>query len=126
MEVTRAAAGASPTRQRRRPASRRHDPTPRELLIPTIVLLYGIDIKLAGSLSLAVSLPTMLVAFARYRRDQAFTVLRGNARLVLAMTVGSLAGSVVGALLLGVIPNLLLIPALALVLLLSAVKLWRH
>jgi uncharacterized protein len=34
-----------------------------ELLIPTIVL-YGIDIKLAGSLSLAVSLPTMLVAFA--------------------------------------------------------------
>jgi uncharacterized membrane protein YfcA len=35
-----------------------------ELLIPTIVLLYGIDIKLAGSLSLAVSLPTMLVAFA--------------------------------------------------------------
>jgi uncharacterized protein len=35
-----------------------------ELLIPTIVLLYGIDIKVAGSLSLAISLPTMLVAFA--------------------------------------------------------------
>jgi uncharacterized membrane protein YfcA len=33
-----------------------------ELLIPTIVLLYGVDLKLAGSLSLAVSLPTMLVA----------------------------------------------------------------
>jgi len=31
-----------------------------ELLIPTIVLLYGVDIKIAGSLSLAVSLPTML------------------------------------------------------------------
>ncbi len=40
-----------------------------ELLIPTIVLLFGLDIKLAGSLSLAVSLPTMLVAFARYSRD---------------------------------------------------------
>ena len=73
-----------------------------ELLIPTIVLLYGVDIKIAGSLSLAVSLPTMLVAFARYSRDQAFTVLRG------------------------VIPNLILIPALALLLLLSAIKLWRH
>ncbi len=35
-----------------------------ELLIPTIVLLYAVDIKIAGSLSLAVSLPTMLVAFA--------------------------------------------------------------
>lgn len=38
-----------------------------ELLIPTIVLFYGTDIKIAGSLSLLVSLPTMLVAFARYR-----------------------------------------------------------
>ena len=97
-----------------------------ELLIPTIVLLYGIDIKLAGSLSLAVSLPIMLVAFARYSRDQAFTVLRGNGWFILAMTVGSIAGTVIGALLLSVIPNLVLIPALALLLLLSAVKLWRH
>ncbi|MEI2514597.1 TSUP family transporter, partial [Acinetobacter soli] len=32
-----------------------------ELLIPTLVLLFGCDIKLAGSLSLAVSLPTMLM-----------------------------------------------------------------
>ncbi len=36
-----------------------------ELLIPTLVLLFGVDIKLAGSLSLAVSLPTMLVGFSR-------------------------------------------------------------
>ena len=36
-----------------------------ELLIPTLVLLFGVDIKLAGSLSLAVSLPTMIVGFAR-------------------------------------------------------------
>ena len=35
------------------------------LLIPMIVPLYGVNIKIAGSLSLAVSLPTMLVAFAR-------------------------------------------------------------
>ncbi|MEU1180849.1 hypothetical protein ABZ464_25000 [Streptomyces sp. NPDC005820] len=35
-----------------------------ELLIPTIVLLFAVDIKTAGSLSLLVSLPTMLVAFA--------------------------------------------------------------
>jgi len=36
-----------------------------ELLIPALVLLFGVDIKLAGSLSLAVSLPTMLVGFVR-------------------------------------------------------------
>lgn len=46
-----------------------------ELLIPTIVLLYGVEIKIAGSLSLVVSLPTMLVVFARYSRDNSFQAL---------------------------------------------------
>jgi uncharacterized membrane protein YfcA len=45
---------------------------------------------------------------------------------VIAMTIGSITGTLLGALLLGVIPNLVLIPALALLLLLSAIKLWRH
>jgi uncharacterized membrane protein YfcA len=97
-----------------------------ELLIPTIVLLYGVDIKLAGSLSLAVSLPTMIVAFARYSRDQAFGVLRGNGRFVVAMTAGSIVGTLAGALLLGVVPDLVLVPVLALILLISAVKVRRH
>ncbi|MFJ7146878.1 TSUP family transporter [Streptomyces sp. NPDC100445] len=47
-----------------------------ELLIPTIVLLLGLDIKTAGSLSLLVSLPTMLVAFPLQPRRQ----LRGPRR----------------------------------------------
>jgi uncharacterized membrane protein YfcA len=97
-----------------------------ELLIPTIVILYGLDIKLAGSLSLAVALPTMLVALARYSRDQAFTVLRGNGWFLAAMSAGSITGALLGALLLGIIPNLVLIPALALLLVASAIKLWRH
>lgn len=49
-----------------------------ELLIPTIVLLFAVDIKIAGSLSLVVSLPTMLVAFALYSRDNSFKVLGAN------------------------------------------------
>lgn len=97
-----------------------------ELLIPTIVLLYGVDIKIAGSLSLAVSLPTMLVAFARYSRDGSFAVLRGNVRFVVLMTTGSIAGTVIGGLLLGVVPDVVLIPVLAGLLVLSAVKVWRH
>lgn len=97
-----------------------------ELLIPTIVLLYAVDIKIAGSLSLAVSFPTMLVAFARYSRDQSFGVLRANGRFVLAMSAGSIVGTVLGGLLLGAIPSAVLIPLLALLLLLSAAKVWRH
>ena len=55
-----------------------------ELLIPTIVLLFAVDIKIAGSLALAISLPTMLVAFARYSRDRSFEVLGANKGFVLA------------------------------------------
>ncbi|MDQ3158413.1 MAG: sulfite exporter TauE/SafE family protein [Actinomycetota bacterium] len=97
-----------------------------ELLIPTIVLLYGVDIKIAGSLSLAVSLPTMLVAFARYSQDQGFQVLRGNKNFVLAMSAGSVAGTIIGGLLLGVIPSSALIPLLVLLLILSSYKVWNH
>ncbi|OYV27612.1 MAG: hypothetical protein B7Z82_04865 [Halothiobacillus sp. 20-54-6] len=35
-----------------------------------------IDIKLAGSLSLAISLPTMLVSFVRYSQSGHFGVLK--------------------------------------------------
>jgi len=97
-----------------------------ELLIPTIVLLYAVEIKIAGSLSLLVSLPTMLVAFARYSRDSSFVVLRANLRFTAVMTAGSVAGALAGGLLLGVVPDAVLIPVLAAVLLLSAVKLARH
>lgn len=97
-----------------------------ELLIPTFVLLYAVDTKLAGSLSLLVSLPTMLVAFFRYSRDQAFAVLTQNKRFVVAMATGSIAGSIVGGLLLGVVAEAVLVPVLAVLLLYSAVKVWRH
>ena len=97
-----------------------------ELLIPTIVLLYAVDIKIAGSLSLAVSLPTMLVAFARYSRDRSFDVLRANTRFVLVMAAGSVAGALTGGLLLEVVPGAILIPLLVGLLLASAIKVWRH
>ena len=81
---------------------------------------------MAGSLSLLVSLPTMLVAFFLYSRDQAFSVLSENRRFVVSMAAGSVAGSAVGGLLLGVVSEAVLVPLLALLLLYSAVKVWRH
>jgi uncharacterized protein len=97
-----------------------------ELLIPTLVLLFGADIKLAGSLSLAVSLPTMLVGFTRYSRDRSFVVLAESRRFVLVMAAGSIFGSFIGGRLLGLVPNAVLLPLLAIILVLSAVKVWRH
>jgi uncharacterized membrane protein YfcA len=97
-----------------------------ELLIPTLVLLFGVDIKLAGSLSLAVSLPTMLVGFTRYSRDRSFSVLGRNRAFVLIMAAGSIVGTFIGGQLLGLIPSALLLPALAAILVFSAIKIWRH
>jgi uncharacterized membrane protein YfcA len=97
-----------------------------ELLIPTLVLLFGADIKLAGSLSLAVSLPTMLVGFTRYSRDRSFVVLGQNRGFVLVMAAGSIIGSFIGGRLLGLVPSPILLPLLAVILVISAVKVWRH
>ncbi|MBB3147278.1 putative membrane protein YfcA [Phyllobacterium trifolii] len=97
-----------------------------ELLIPTLILLFGADIKLAGSLSLAVSLPTMLVGFTRYSRDKSFTVLGKNKTFVLIMAAGSIVGTFIGGQLLGVVPEALLLPALAVILVISAYKVWQH
>lgn len=97
-----------------------------ELLIPTIVLVYGVDARIAGSLSIAVSLPTMLVAFARYSQDRSFEVLGRNKPFVAFMAVGSVAGVIVGGLLLGVVTGTVIIPVLAALLLLSAWKVNQH
>jgi uncharacterized protein len=97
-----------------------------ELLIPTIVILFGADLKLAGSLSLAVSLPTMVAGFTRYSRDQSFTVIHVQWRFIAIMAVGSIVGSYLGGKLLGIVPTPVLLPLLAAILLVSAFKVWRH
>lgn len=97
-----------------------------ELLIPTLVLLFGVPIKLAGSLSLAISLPTMVVGFTRYSRDRSFAVLSRNRLFVLVMAAGSIVGSFIGGRFVGLVPSGALLPLLAAILLISAVKVWRH
>lgn len=97
-----------------------------EFLIPTLVLLFGVDIKLAGSLSLAISFPTMLVGLARYSRDRSFRVLAANRSFVFAMATGSIVGAFAGAKLLGHVSASWLTPILAAILILSAIKFWRH
>ncbi len=68
----------------------------------------------------------MLVGFGRYSRDQSFSVLGRNRVFLLIMAAGSVVGTFIGGLLLGIMPGALLRPALAAILVASAVKLWRH
>jgi uncharacterized protein len=75
---------------------------------------------------LAVSLPTMLVGFARYSQDQSFSVLRRNLTFMLLMAAGSILGTFIGGFLLGLVPATVLLPLLAALLVLSAVRVWSH
>ncbi|MBB3161461.1 putative membrane protein YfcA [Rhizobium laguerreae] len=45
---------------------------------------------------------------------------------MLVMAGGSIVGTFAGGLLLGIVPNAFLLPALAAILLTLAVKVWRH
>jgi uncharacterized membrane protein YfcA len=68
----------------------------------------------------------MFVGFARYSRDCSFVVLSENRQFVLMMATGSILGSFLGGRLLGLVPNAVLLPLLAVILGLSAVKVWKH
>ena len=97
-----------------------------ELLIPMFVLLYGVDIRLAGSLSLAVSLPTMIVGLIRYRTADAFATLARERCLFTWMSLGSIGGAAIGGLLLDIVSPRALTLLLGVVLAISAMKVFRR
>jgi uncharacterized membrane protein YfcA len=96
-----------------------------ELIIPTIIILFGVGIKLAGSLSLAVSIPTIIMGLVKYRRRGKLGEAWGQLSLIVWMSLGSILGAFVGSYLLTYVRVSLLQVLLGLILLVSAVKLWR-
>jgi uncharacterized membrane protein YfcA len=96
-----------------------------ELIIPTIMLLYGIDIKLAGTLSLMVSLPTIIVGLYRYRNKEPFRIVMPNLKFIAFMALGSIGGSYIGKSLLGIVSSEGLKIFLAVILVTSAIKLYQ-
>lgn len=68
----------------------------------------------------------MLVGFARYSRDRSFRALAANREFVLVMAAGSIVGAFAGASLLGYVSATWLTPMPAAILVLSALKVWRH
>ncbi|MBN1450747.1 MAG: sulfite exporter TauE/SafE family protein [Anaerolineales bacterium] len=94
-----------------------------ELIIPTIVFLFATDIKLAGSLSLAISAPTIVVGLLKYRSQGKLDEARGEKTFIGWTSLGSILGALVGSALLVLIPGALLYYLLGSILLVSAVKL---
>ena len=96
-----------------------------ELLIPTIVLLYGVDIKIAGTLSLAISLPTLLVGIYKYNHSGRLKEVFGFKDVIVFMTIGSIIGAFLGAMLFGIVSAVYIEVLLGIILLISAYKLFK-
>jgi uncharacterized membrane protein YfcA len=96
-----------------------------ELLIPTLVLLYGMDIKTAGTLSLAISLPTLLVGIYKYHKNNRLVEILYFKNIIIFMAIGSILGALLGSILFGIVNAVILEILLSLILLISAYKLFK-
>ena len=97
-----------------------------ELIIPALVFGFGADIKTAGTASLLVSLPTVAVGVLRHRRLGAFEERRDLTATVAPMGAGSVVGAVAGGLMVGIVPAPALKLLLGVILIVSAVRIFRH
>lgn len=86
---------------------------------------FGADIKLAGSLSLMISLPTMIVGFSRYTNADAFQILRKEKNFCVDGHRFRYRCRYWG-LMLGMFPVRVLMTLLGAVLLISAIKTFKH
>jgi len=97
-----------------------------EFIIPTLILLFGLDPKLAGSISLCISLPTMLMAFFRYSKSDQFQQIIKDKSFLLFMIGGSFVGACIGSMLLKYVNSSYIAFILGVILLISAWKVFKY
>jgi uncharacterized membrane protein YfcA len=93
-----------------------------ELLIPTMMFIFGADIKTAGTASIVISVCVVTSGLWRYWRLGAIATGRGPKRIVSAMSAGSLIGAAIGGLAVGFAPVVLIKVVLGGVLVAAAAK----
>lgn len=98
-----------------------------ELLIPTLVFVFGAGIRVAGSATLFVSIPTVCMGLFRYSRLGLLPSRRTLLRVGLPMGVESLIGAAAGGAFSGTTPADVLKLLLGLILIAAAFKaFWKH
>ncbi|MFN3973490.1 MAG: TSUP family transporter [Gemmobacter sp.] len=98
-----------------------------ELIIPVFILLFGVDVKLAGSMSMLVGMPTIAVGLTRHFGAGSVLLERPVWRAtILPLGAGSIAGAILGALALGHVPGQALKIGLGFILIWSAWGVFRH
>ncbi|MCS6847957.1 MAG: sulfite exporter TauE/SafE family protein [Anaerolineae bacterium] len=97
-----------------------------ELIIPTFMFAFGADIKTAGTCSLLIGIPTVIVGLVRYAHCGAFADRTPLARTVAPMGIGSVIGALIGGALAGIAPAAALKIGLGVILIVSAVRVFNH
>ncbi len=98
-----------------------------ELITPVFILLFGVDVKVAGSMSMLVGMPT--IAMGLLRHFGGGSVLREGVvwkTTILPLGAGSILGAILGALALGLAPSHALKIGLGLILIWSTWGVFRH
>jgi uncharacterized protein len=97
-----------------------------ELIIPTLIFMFGADVKTAGTASLLVSLPTVIIGIVRYSQRGGYSHRADITGTIVPMSVGSVIGALIGGLLVGVVPQSFLKVALGFILIVSAIRIFRY
>lgn len=96
-----------------------------ELIIPTLVFAFGADVKSAGTLSLVISIPTLVIGLWRHHANRTRGLRDDVATLIVPMAAGSIAGAVAGASLIAYVSGPALKALLGAILIASALKLFE-
>lgn len=96
-----------------------------EIIIPTLVFAFGVDIKTAGTASLIISFPTVLVGLLKYASRGAFRNRSALRNTVVPMGVGSVLGAIVGGMLAEVVSASVLKFVLGVILNISAFRVFH-
>ena len=97
-----------------------------EVIIPTLLFVFGADIVAAGTASLLISLPTVAVGVARHARRGSYRDPADRSRTIAPMGIGSVVGAVAGGVLVGIAPQAAIKLLLGIILIYSALRVFRH
>jgi uncharacterized membrane protein YfcA len=94
-----------------------------ELIIPALILVFGLGIKEAGTASLLISSVTIFVGLFRYWKQGRYHD-NDVTEMVIPMGLGSVIGSIAGAAMIGIVSASLLKNLLGCILILSSLKIF--
>lgn len=97
-----------------------------EVIIPTLVVGFGVPVAPAGTLSLVISLPTIIVGLVRHWLAGAFADFDLFRNVILPLAAGAAIGAPLGGLAAASAPSGLIKALLGVLLVWSAWKVFRH